>query len=104
MHINTIGHRNHSWEEFEALLKRHELHVLVDIRSTPVSRWVRFANRCTLPVLLERAEIGYAYMGDSLGGKPSDPARYDSGGNPNYRSIRAPSTFRQGLGELIKLV
>ena len=55
-------------------------------------------------MLLERAEIGYVYMGDSLGGKPSDPARYDSGGNPNYRSIRATSTFRQGLGELIKLV
>ena len=69
----------------------------------PASRWAPFANKPSLSVLLERTGIRYVYMGDSLGGKPSDRARYDSGGNPNYRSIRAPKIFRQGLGKLIKL-
>ena len=103
MRIYTIGHSNHTWDEFEALLKVHDIRVLVDVRSRPASRWAPFANRRTLPALLERAGIGYVYMGDSLGGKPSDPARYDSSGNPNYRSIRATNAFRQGLGDLLKL-
>ena len=103
MHIYTIGHSNHGWEEFEALLRGHSIRVLVDVRSRPASRWAPFANRSSLPALLERAEVGYVYMGDSLGGKPDDPARYDGSGNPNYRSIRGTKIFRQGLGELIKL-
>ena len=103
MRIYTIGHSNHSWEEFEALLKGRQIRVLVDVRSKPASRWAPFANKRTLSALLERAGIGYVYMGDSLGGKLADPARYDSSGNPNYRSIRATKLFRQGVSELIKL-
>ena len=103
MRIYTIGHSNHRWEDFEALLKRHEVQILVDVRSKPASRWAPFANKRTLSVLLERSGFRYLYMGDSLGGKPSDPARHDSSGNPNYRSIRATKIFREGAAELIKL-
>ena len=103
MHIYTIGHSNHTWDTFASLLKAHEIEILVDIRSKPVSRWARFANKRTLPALCEGEGIRYVFMGDSLGGKPSDPSCYDAVGNPDYAKIAARSVFGEGILELRSL-
>ena len=103
MEIYTIGHSNHSWETFATLLKNHDIQLLVDVRSNPVSRWARFANKGSLPGLLEGEGIRHVYMGDSLGGKPSDRSFYDDEGKPDYTKISAEGSFHQALGELLVL-
>ena len=103
MTIYTIGHSNHSWDAFVPLLKNHDIQLLVDVRSKPVSRWARFANKNTLPGLLEGEGIRHEYMGDRLGGKPADRSFYDGDGNPDYGKISAEESFHQGLGELLAL-
>jgi uncharacterized protein (DUF488 family) len=37
MEIYTIGHSNHTLENFTALLREHAIEVLVDVRSQPYS-------------------------------------------------------------------
>ena len=103
MNIYTIGHSNHTWEAFAALLKQHEVQVLVDTRTNPTSRWAAFSNKRTLPVLLKDEGIGYLYMGNLLGGKPADPSCYDEEGKPDYRRIRATAFFQEGVSELLVL-
>ena len=103
MEIFTIGHSNHTWEAFVALLKLHGIQVLVDIRTNPVSKYAAFANKKTLSALLAKDGVEYVYLGNSLGGMPADRSCYDAKGRPDYRAIRSMAFFQQGLDELLSL-
>jgi uncharacterized protein (DUF488 family) len=71
--IFTIGHSNHSSEEFLQLLQQHSVACLVDIRSQPYSRYNPQFNRETLAAALRSAGIRYSDFGATLGGRPDDP-------------------------------
>ena len=103
MNIYTIGHSNHTWEAFAALLRQHEIQTLVDTRTNPTSRWAAFSNKRTLPVLLKDEGIAYLYMGNLLGGKPADPSCYDIKGQPDYKKIRSQAFFHEDVSELLEL-
>ncbi len=94
--IYTIGHSNHQTEEFIELLRQHAIELLVDVRSSPYSRYVPQANRETLARALHAAGIAYGWLGDRLGGKPGGIAA-------DYDELRAGIAFQQGIDRLIAL-
>lgn len=94
--VYTIGHSNHEIDVFVALLHQHGIELLVDVRSSPYSRYVRQANRESLVRSLQAAGIGYRWLGDRLGGKPE-------GMVTNYDQLRAGPAFRQGIEQLLAL-
>jgi uncharacterized protein (DUF488 family) len=94
--IYTIGHSNHQLDDLLALLRRHGIELLVDVRSSPYSRYVPQANRETLAHFLEAAGIAYRWMGDRLGGKPG-------GQVADYDELRAGPGFQQGIADLLAL-
>ena len=67
MKIWTVGHSNHSPEKFVSLLKAHEITMLVDVRSTPRSRFAHF-NRDNIMKIVRGNEVDYRYGGLVLGG------------------------------------
>lgn len=69
--VYTIGHGRHPWAEFLALLRRHEIELLCDVRSVARSRWVQF-NGQVLEASLGRARIGYEWIPE-CGGKKIAP-------------------------------
>ncbi|MDP6419769.1 MAG: DUF488 domain-containing protein [SAR202 cluster bacterium] len=97
--IYTIGHSNHTWESFSALLRAHAIELLIDARTNPVSRFAPFSNSRTLPGLLEQENIEYVYLGGPLGGKPADESFYDAKGKPDYRKMRAEDAFQEAVDE-----
>jgi uncharacterized protein (DUF488 family) len=102
MHIYTIGHSNHTQEEFLNLLAEAKIEVLVDVRTNPNSRWATFANRDSLKEILKSAQIHYIYLGDLLGGHPSDPDSYDTQtGRVDYQIIQAKEYFRRGIKRIL---
>ena len=96
----TIGHSNLNWEDFEALLRDNQIELLVDVRSSPVSRYAPFANYRVLPDLLERLGTDYELMGGPLGGRPGDPSLYDERGKPDYHKIRLQDDFQEAIDQL----
>ena len=102
--VFTIGHSNHEWDAFAALLAKHGVELLVDTRTSPVSRYAPWANAGSLKAMLGRAGVDYAFMGDSLGGKPPDGSCYRPDGRPDYREIRTRTFFRDGIDALLELV
>lgn len=94
--VYTVGHSNHEAEAFVALLRRHQIELVIDVRSSPYSRYVPQANRETLARTLEAAGIAYRWMGDRLGGKPD-------GVVADYDELRASPAFQQGVVELLGL-
>jgi uncharacterized protein (DUF488 family) len=74
--IFTIGHSTHSLAELAALLHRHELTQLVDVRKLPSSRRLPQFDKAALERSLPAEGIGYTQMGE-LGGfrrpRPDSP-------------------------------
>lgn len=109
--VYSIGHSDHETETLVALLRRHGVVTVVDVRSQPYSRWVPQANRETLARALKDAGLAYVFMGDSLGGRPSDESLYDAGeeaespaaSRPDYERIAATPSFRAGIQQLLTL-
>ena len=91
--IYTIGHSNHEPEVLLELLHKHGIEILVDVRSSPYSRYVPHANRETLALTLQEAGIAYRWAGDRLGGKPA-------GVIPDYDELRASPGFQRGVTDL----
>lgn len=108
--VYSIGHSNHQPEVFVALLRQHGIDVLVDVRSQPYSRWAPQFNRETLARALEQAGMHYMFLGDLLGGRPSDPSLYQDaaedeahGPRPDYARMAAQPAFQEGLRKLVDL-
>lgn len=100
--IYTVGHSNHEPDIFLQLLRLARIEILVDVRSNPNSSWAPFAKRQNLQELLKSASIKYLYMGDTLGGHPSDPECFDpQTGKTDYQLIQQKVSFQEGIIRLL---
>lgn len=66
--IYTIGHSNHSLEEFIGILQSYDIKVLADVRRLPGSRKFPHFNKENLKISLEENGISYIHM-EGLGGR-----------------------------------
>ncbi len=102
--IHTIGHSDHDTVVFIALLRRHRITLVVDVRSQPYSRWAHQFNREILARDLQDSGIAYQFMGDTLGGRPPDPALYDPGQErPDYRRMEQTPNYQAAIDRLLDL-
>ena len=102
--IYTIGHSDHDTATFVGLLRQHGIALVADVRSQPYSRWAHQFNRETLARDLDDAGIAYRFMGDTLGGRPSDPALYDPGQErPGYQRVERMGAYQAGIDQLLEL-
>ncbi|MDM8536798.1 DUF488 domain-containing protein [Desulfobacterales bacterium HSG17] len=99
--IYTIGHSNHSIDEFLNLLEEHEINAIVDVRSSPYSKFNPQFNRETLKDELKKHDILYVYLGKELGPRSDDSSCYKNG-KAVYNLISDTDLFREGLGRLNK--
>lgn len=102
--VYTIGHSNHPLEVFIALLERHGVALLADVRSYPASRWVPHFNRKALDEALHAHGIAYRWFGEALGGKRDDPALLMADGKPDYSKIATLADFQARLDEVAALI
>jgi uncharacterized protein (DUF488 family) len=75
--LYTVGHSTHEPGDFVALLRRHGVEALADVRRYPGSRRVPWTNSHELAALLARAGIAYVHL-EALGGRRGAVA-----GSPN---------------------
>jgi uncharacterized protein (DUF488 family) len=101
MTLFTIGHSNHPLGYFLALLHRHDIETLCDVRTTPYSRHHPQFNHRMLRAALENEGIGYLYLGQSLGGKPKEPG-YAADPRVRFAVIAATPEFRAGMARLLE--
>jgi uncharacterized protein (DUF488 family) len=99
--LYTIGHSNQSFDQFLALLAQHQIAELVDVRSSPASRFASQFDRPELHTALPSSGIKYTYLGDQLGGRPGSPEFYDAEGHALYSKMAQSRTFTDALEWLI---
>ena len=98
----TIGHSNHPVEVFLELLLTHAIEEVVDVRSSPHSRYNPQFNRKTLQATLVDAGVGYVFMGGELGGRPADPSCYDGSGRVQYDRLAETEAFGEGIRQIVR--
>ena len=95
--IWTVGHSNHEFDYFADLLKGEEIEYVVDVRSFPFSRFAPQFNRDSLEARLPSLSVGYLFLGEALGGRPTRDEHYDEDGRALYGPMSAEPLFRTAL-------
>ncbi len=114
MILYTIGHSNHSLENFMRLLVDNRVTTVVDVRTIPYSRHNPQFNKENLEFTITQREMQYAYAGKHLGGRPSDPTCYKSKTLPgegadylhevDYSEVMKRDWFVRGIEQLLQMV
>ena len=103
--LHTIGHGNLPAGTLVELLRTHGIDAVIDVRSSPYSRYVPHCNRESLASLLAAYGLAYVWSGDTLGGRPDDPSCYHGGvvkvGKVDYAQVARRPWFEAGLNSLI---
>ncbi|HTE66121.1 MAG TPA: DUF488 domain-containing protein, partial [Candidatus Binatia bacterium] len=105
--ILTVGHSNHEERRFLELLADARIGLIADVRANPRSRYPQF-NRSALAASLEGAGIGYAHLGEQLGGRrepdsDSPNTGWREGPFRGYADHMASPEFAAGLERLEEL-
>ncbi len=100
--IYTIGHSNKDVASFIELLKKHSIEVVVDVRSSPYSRYASQFNKREVECIIPENGMKYLFMGKEIRGKPSDPQFYDHEDYVLYSKIAETSEFKEGIERLLK--
>jgi uncharacterized protein (DUF488 family) len=100
LEVLTVGHSNHTLEDFLRLLAQHGITAVADVRSVPMSRLHPQFNREELSEALKQAGIAYSFLGRELGGRPQDPSCYVNG-QVQYRLVALTGQFHNGIERVL---
>ena len=95
----TIGYSSRTIDDFIALLERHKITALCDVRSMPYSSRNPQYNREPLKKALKTHNIEYVFLGEELGARHKDSSCYVDG-KAIYQKIADSSLFKNGLERL----
>ncbi|MFP4574881.1 MAG: DUF488 family protein, partial [Coleofasciculus sp.] len=101
MELFTIGHSNHTIEDFISLLQQHGVTALADVRSHPYSRFLSHFKRQELEEALSKEKIDYLFLGQELGARPNHSQCYVKG-KAVYEKIAATEIFQDGIKKVLK--
>ena len=93
INVLTVGNSNIGWDEFAYALDQFDVGCIIDVRSSPRSRWQHF-SKPQLRVRLNRVGISYIHLGDDLGGMPRS-------GPTDYATRRGIAAFATGIENVL---
>lgn len=97
--IYTIGYGTRTIDKFISLLRSIRVDYLVDVRSSPFSKHNEDFSQSRLRHHLKTHGIGYVFMGNQLGGRPSDETCYTDG-KVDYDKVRNTEPYKKGIARL----
>jgi uncharacterized protein (DUF488 family) len=100
LNLLSIGHSNLPADQFLTLLKAHNVTAIADVRSVPFSRRFPWFSSRTLCERLHSKGICYIMMGDTLGGRPANPALYRDG-IADYEAMADTAEFQAGVDRVV---
>lgn len=103
--IYTIGHSTRTRDQFQNLLSRNQIELLIDVRTMPRSRHVPHFNSGDLKKALEPTKIEYLHF-KSLGGlrKPNKDSINTGWRNAGFRGFAdymQTEEFQRGVAEVL---
>jgi uncharacterized protein (DUF488 family) len=88
-------------EAFLALLNRHAIRAVADVRSEPYSRHVPHFNKEIIGPYLKAHAIEYVFLGRELGARRAERSCYVNG-RAEYEKIAELDRFREGIQRICR--
>lgn len=95
--LYTIGHSQHEFGYFSNLLKIYDINYLLDVRSTPYSKYAETYNKELLSSLLSTKGIKYSFMGKFFGARPDNAELYNEEGYLDFEKVSYSDLFIKGI-------
>jgi Uncharacterized conserved protein len=89
-------------ESLFLILKSFKIDIIVDVRSSPYSKFVPHFNRENIRKKLIENSMRYIFLGDHIGGKPRDKQYYKNG-KINYVRIAQSDRYSEGINKILDL-
>ena len=99
--LHSIGYGARTLDQLVAALKAHRIGYVLDVRTSPYSKFKPEFSREPLDAALKSHGIRYIFMGDTLGGQPRDRDCYTDG-KVDYEKVREQDFFKSGIDRLRK--
>ena len=97
--LYTIGSSVMEQEEFFRLLTGKQVDILVDVRSTPYSKYTPQFNKEALEEKTKLTGIQYQHEPEAFGARQKDPALYTKEGYLDFDKMRKSAAFKQKAAE-----
>ena len=98
--IYTLGHSNYPFYKFIEILKKYDINYVVDIRSTPYSKYNTQYNKEFLHETLKNLGYTYIYMADEFGAKRKTKVSYTDEGYADFDKVILEDEFKRGIERL----
>lgn len=95
--LYTIGHSLHSIDQFIELLNSHDINCIVDVRSTPYSKFSPQFNINEFKKFLNINRKYYIFMGEEFGARRSESSLYDINGLLDFEKVIKSTFFQAGI-------
>jgi uncharacterized protein (DUF488 family) len=96
----SIGYGNRDTDEVLRIICELGVRYLLDVRTSPYSRFSPAFSREPFEKACAAAGIRYVFIGDQLGGRPRSDRCYDEQGRVNYAVLEEEPYFLEGLQRL----
>jgi len=100
----TIGYGDYPIELFLYFLQKTGIDTIIDVRSSPYSKYNLYFNRDNLERSLMKNQIDYQYMGDKIGGRYSNPSLLFPDGTVNYQKVQSTEQFQDGISQVLSII
>ena len=97
--IYTVGHSNHSIDEFRNLIQLPGVNCVVDVRSVPASKYNPQFNENNLKRYLKQYNIVYLHFGEEFGARRYDCLNDD--GCVDFERAVKTDAFKNGVKRLV---
>ena len=98
--IYTLGHSNYPFDKFIEILKKYDINCVVDIRSTPYSKYNTQYNKEFLHETLKNLGYTYIYMADEFGENRKTKVSYNDEGYADFDKVILEDEFKRGIERL----
>ncbi|ACL18719.1 protein of unknown function DUF1130 [Desulfitobacterium hafniense DCB-2] len=95
--LYTVGHSLHSIEQFNKLLNSQAINCVIDVRSTPYSKYSPQFNTNELRKFLSINHKSYIFMGEEFGARRSESSLYDIDGLLDFEKVIRSALFQAGV-------
>ena len=100
--LYTIGHSTYPQSHFLELLRQYGVEYVLDVRSTPFSKYASQYNSDCLQKYLDANGIHYAAMGKYFGARWKDRSMYHADGYLDFEAVRNSDLFIKGKLNVLK--
>lgn len=97
MVLFTVGHSTYDLEYFLELIQHYDINCIVDVRSTPYSKYSSQFNLESIKTFLRSNNIVYIYMGKEFGARRSDMKLYAKEGYLDFEKVKEDDDFKLGI-------